>query len=44
MAAGIDVALTALPPERAVAYLNGRAAEVGQKTLDMKRQTIQTIQ
>ena len=43
IAARIDVALTALTPERAVAYLNARAAEVGQKTLDMERQAIQTM-
>ena len=43
IAARIDVALTALTPERAVAYLKGRAAEVGQKTLDMERQAIQAM-
>ena len=37
IAARLGVALTALTPERAVAYLKGRAAEVGQKTLDMER-------
>ena len=43
VAARLDVALTALTPERAVAYLKGRAAEVGQKTLDMERQAIQAM-
>ena len=43
IAARIDVALTALTRERAVAYLKGRAAEVGQKTLDMERQAIQAM-
>ena len=43
IAARLDVALTALTPERAVAYLRGRAAEVGQKTLDMERQAIQAM-
>ena len=43
IAARIDVALTALTPERAVAYLKGRAAHVGQKTLDMERQAIQAM-
>ena len=43
IAARLDVALTALTPERAVAYLKGRAAEVGQKTLDMERQAIQAM-
>ena len=37
------MALTALTPEAAVAYLKGRAAEVGQKTLDMERQAIQAM-
>ncbi len=41
--ARLDVALTALTPERAVAYLRERAAEVGQKTLDMERQAIQAM-
>ena len=36
----IGVVLTALTPETAVAYLKCRAAEVGQKTLDMGRQAI----
>ena len=43
IAARIDVALTALTPERAVAFLKARAAEVGQKTLDMERQAIQAM-
>ena len=43
IAARLDVALTALTPERAVVYLRSRAAEVGQKTLDMERQAIQAI-
>ena len=41
--ARLDVALTAPTPDRAVAYLRGRAAEVGQKTLDMERQAIQAM-
>ena len=43
IAARLDVALTALTPERAIAYLKGRAAEVGQKTLDMERQATQAM-
>ena len=43
IAARLDVALTALTPERAVAYLKGRSVEVGQKTLDMERQAIQAM-
>ena len=43
IAARLDVALTALTPERAVAYLTGRATGVGQKTLDMERQAIQAM-
>ena len=43
IAARIDVALTALTPERAVAYLRARASQVGQKTLDMERQAIQAM-
>ncbi len=43
IAARLDVALTALTPERAVAYLKGRAGEVAQKTLDMERQAIQAM-
>ena len=43
IAARLDVALTALTPKRAVAYLKGRATEVGQKTLDMERQAIQAM-
>ena len=43
IAARLDVALAALTPERAIAYLNARAAEVGQKTLDMERQAIQAM-
>ena len=43
IAARLDVALTALTPERAVAYLRDRAAQVGQKTLDMERQAIQAM-
>ena len=43
IAARLDVALTALTPERAVAYLRDRAAHVGQKTLDMERQAIQAM-
>ena len=41
--ARLDVALTALTPERAVAYLRDRASQVGQKTLDMERQAIQAM-
>ncbi|MCY4514833.1 MAG: hypothetical protein OXC69_06845 [Candidatus Tectomicrobia bacterium] len=37
IAARPDVALTALTPERAVAYLEDRAAQVGQKTLRRQR-------
>ena len=43
IAARLDVALTALTPQRAVAYLKARAAEVGQKTLDMERQAMQAV-
>ena len=43
IAARLDVALTALTPEWAVAYLRDRAAHVGQKTLDMERQAIQAM-
>ena len=43
IAARLDVALTALTPDWAVAYLKGRAAEVGHKTLDMERQAIQAM-
>ena len=43
IAGRLDVALTALTPERAVAYLKGRADEVGQKTLDMERQALQAM-
>ena len=43
IAARLDVPLSALTPERAVAYLRGRAARVGQKTLDMERQAIQAM-
>ena len=43
IAARLDVALTAQTPDRAVAYLKGRATEVGQKTLDMERQAIQAM-
>ena len=43
IAARLDVTLTGLTPERAVAYLKGRAGEVGQKTLDMERQAIQAM-
>ena len=43
IAARLDVALTALTPDQAVAYLEGRAGEVGQKTLDMERQAIQAM-
>ena len=43
IAARLDAALTALTPERAVTYLKARAAEVGQKTLDMERQAIQAM-
>ena len=43
IAARLDVALTALTPDQAVVYLNDRAAEVGQKTLDMERQAIQAM-
>ena len=37
------MALTALTPEKAVAYLRGRAADMEQKTLDMERQAIQAM-
>ena len=43
IAARLDVALTALPPEGAVAYLKSRALEVRQKTLDIERQAIQAM-
>ena len=43
IAARLDVSLAALTPERAVAYLKARAAEVGQKTLDMERQAMQAM-
>ena len=43
IAARLDVSLTALTPAGAVAYLQRRAAEVGQKTLDMERQAIQAM-
>ena len=43
IAARLDVSLTALTPEGAIAYLQRRAAEVGQKTLDMERQAIQAM-
>ena len=43
IAARLDMVLTALTPERAVAYLEDRAAQVGQKTLDMERQAIQAM-
>ncbi|MXY56676.1 MAG: site-specific integrase [Gammaproteobacteria bacterium] len=43
IAARLDVPLAALTQERAVAYLRGRAARVGQKTLDMERQAIQAM-
>ncbi len=41
--AGRGETLRELTPERATAYLEGRAAEVGQKTLDMERQAIQCM-
>ena len=43
IAARLDVSLTALTPAGAVAYLQRRAAEVGQKTLDMERQAMQAM-
>ena len=43
IAARLDVALTALTSESAVAYLEDRAAQLGQKTLDMERQAIQAM-
>ena len=43
IAARLDVALTALTRDRAVAYLERRAMEVGQRTLDMERQAIQAM-
>ena len=43
IAARLDMSLTALTPAGAVAYLQRRAAEVGQKTLDMERQAIQAM-
>ena len=43
IAVRLDVSLTALTPEGAVAYLRRRAAGVGQKTLDMERQAIQAM-
>ena len=43
VAARLDVPLENLTPGAAVAYLERRAAEVGQKTLDMERQAIQAM-
>ena len=43
IAVRLDVSLTALTPEGAVTYLQRRATEVGQKTLDMERQAIQAM-
>ena len=43
IAVRLDVSLTALTPEGAAAYLQRRAAEVGQKTLDMERQAMQAM-
>ena len=43
IAVRLDVSLTALTPEGAVAYLQRRAAEVGQKTLDMERQAMKAM-
>ena len=43
IAVRLDVSLTALTPEGAIAYLRRRAAEVGQKTLDMERRAIQAM-
>ena len=43
VAARLDIPLEKLTPATAVAYLERRAAEVGQKTLDMERQAIQAM-
>ena len=43
VAARLDRPLEKLTPTAAVAYLERRAAEVGQKTLDMERQAIQAM-
>ena len=43
VAARLDRPLERLTPATAVAYLERRAAEVGQKTLDMERQAIQAM-
>ena len=43
VAARLDGPLEQLTPVSAVAYLERRAAEVGQKTLDMERQAIQAM-
>ena len=43
VAARLDRPLEKLTPATAVAYLERRAAEVGQKTLDMERQAIQAM-
>ena len=43
VAARLDMPLEKLTPAAAVAYLERRAAEVGQKTLDMERQAIQAM-
>ncbi len=43
VAARLDQPLEKLTPAAAVAYLERRAAQVGQKTLDMERQAIQAM-
>ena len=43
VAARLSMPLEKLTPVSAVTYLERRAAEVGQKTLDMERQAIQTM-
>ena len=43
VAARLSIPLEKLTPVSAVAYLERRAAEVGQKTLDMERQAIQAM-
>ncbi len=43
VAARLDTPLEKLTPAAAVAYLERRATEVGQKTLDMERQAIQAM-
>lgn len=38
-----DESLKNLTPERMLSYMDGRAKEVGQKTLDMERQAVQSM-